>query len=141
MAYSRTDFSLARPLGVSRTLPLTGYPVGDVVATMGSSTDAGRALAMLAALGIGATSIEIGTTTDNLAVLVVRRPGRERIAEIRRILRLHGARRARYYRARVIEELVRISARTGAGPASWSGPATGGSAGGRRAGARPRPCS
>jgi hypothetical protein len=119
MAHPRHDSTPAWPLALARPLPLTGYPIGDVVAIMASSTDAGRAVAMLAALGIAETSIEIGATHDDVAVLVVRRPGRERIADVRRILRTHRARQARYYRVKVIEELVRVSARAVAGPASW----------------------
>jgi hypothetical protein len=139
MAHSRHDSSPAWPLALPRPLPLTGYPIGDVVAIMASSADAGRAVAMLAALGIAETSIEIGASPDDVAVLVVRRPGRERIAAVRRILRTHRARQARYYRVMVIEELVRVSARAVAGPASWSGRATAGSADAALAGARPGP--
>ena len=87
-----------------------GYPVGDVIAILASPADAGGAATMLRGLGIPESSIEVvGSATDH--VLIVRRPGRERIADVRRILRLHRARRARYYRALVIEELVRVTTR------------------------------
>jgi hypothetical protein len=80
---------------------------------MANSADAGGAVAMLVGLGILGASVGIGASPDEPAILVVRRPGRERIAEVRRVLLTHRARRARYYRVRVIEELVRVTA-------SWS---------------------
>jgi hypothetical protein len=86
-----------------------GYPLGDVVAIMASPADAADAATMLRELGIPGTSIEFAGLSGEPPVLIVRRPGRDRIADVRRILCLHRARRARYYRALVIEELVRVT--------------------------------
>ena len=85
------------------------YPIGDVVALMRTRRDADDAASLLERLGIATAALEPLDPAEEPTILVVRRPGRGQIAEVRRILRAHRARRARWYRARVIEELVRIS--------------------------------
>ena len=85
------------------------YPIGDVVALMRTRRDADDAAGRLEQLGVITVALQPLDLAEEQTVLIVRRPGPGQIAEIRRILRLHRARRARYYRARVIEELVRIS--------------------------------
>jgi hypothetical protein len=122
MAHPRPDSIWPSPY-VARPTPAVGSPIGDVVAIMATSADAGRAVAMLAALGIAETSIEMGESPREPAILVVRRPGRERIAEIRSVLLADRVRRARYYRMPVIEELVRVSGRwsqSANGRSAWS---------------------
>jgi hypothetical protein len=96
----------------SRLAPKIGFSTGDIVAIMPTAADASRAVGALAGLGIADTSIEAGESLGEPVILVVRRPGRERIADIRGVLLAHQARRARYFRVRVIEELVRSRAGT-----------------------------
>jgi hypothetical protein len=126
MDRSPADSPSPRPISqITRLLPGIGYPLGDVVAIMASPGDAGDAATMLRQLGIPETSIElVDASSTRRQVLIVRRPGRDRIADVRRVLRLYRARRARYYRALVIEELVRVTARWLPDPSA--GPAIGG---------------
>jgi hypothetical protein len=66
-----------------RPAPTIGFSTGDIVAIMPTSADASRAVGTLAGLGIADTSIEAGESLGEPTILVVRRPGRERIADIR----------------------------------------------------------
>lgn len=85
------------------------YPIGDIVALMRTRRDADDAAGALEQLGVVTVALEPLDLAEEHTVLIVHHPGRSQIAEIRRILRRHRARRARWYRARVIEELVRVS--------------------------------
>jgi hypothetical protein len=85
------------------------YPIGDIVALMRTRHDADEAVGVLERLGVVTVALEPLDPAEEQTVLIVHRPGRGQIAEIRGILRSHRARRARWYRARVIEELVRVS--------------------------------
>jgi hypothetical protein len=85
------------------------YPIGDIVALMRTRRDADDAAGVLDGLGVVTVALEPLDHAEEQTVLIVHHPGRSQIAEIRRILRMHRARRARYYRAKVIEELVRVS--------------------------------
>jgi hypothetical protein len=87
------------------------YPIGDIVALMRTRREADQAMDRLEELGVVTMTLEPLDRAEEQTVLIVHHPGRGQIAEIRRILRSHRARRARYYRARVIEELVRVSGR------------------------------
>ena len=82
------------------------YPIGDIVALMRTRHDADAAAGRLEQLGVATIALDLA---EQQTVLIVHHPGRSQIAEIRRILRSHRARRARWYRAQVIEELVRVS--------------------------------
>ena len=85
------------------------YPIGDIVALMRTRRDAEDAAGVLERLGVVTVALEPLDQAEEQTVLIVPHPGRGQIAEIRRILRMHQARRARWYRAKVIEELVRVS--------------------------------